>query len=70
MYSTSIELLIGMVVCMLPYNPIGLVSFDPKCSNLVFFGFSIYFVSTTKLYFLLFLCIMPLIQFNAFFNHG
>jgi len=41
----------------------------------VIFCFSIYFVFTIKfaLYFLLFLtfyCIMPLIQLNAFFNHG
>jgi len=40
---------------------------------ILFFGFSIYFVSTTKFtlyFFSLFHCIMPLIQFNAFFNHG
>jgi len=56
----------GMVLCILPCNPTALVlSCVSNFFQLICFYNKIYFILLS-----LFHCIMPLIQLNAFFNHG
>jgi len=69
-YSSSTEVPVGMVMYA-ALQSYGMGRF--KRAVICFFRFSIYCVLQFSSYILLFLtfhCIMPLDQFNAFFNHG
>ena len=61
--------------CRLPWWSVCFVAilqsgFDPKCSNFGFWFFYLLCFYNKIYFFSLFHCIMPLIQFNAFSNHG